>query len=195
MPIQEILELCASGNEERNMAISLAMHCAPVIKGSKIANIMTVDSGEAAEIIKQLTGTRISCFLLDSGQDRVILYLYRREELEKYLGRREIREFLSHYGYRTESLGKSLGRLSRRICLYSDGEIRFPHEIGAFLGYPIRDIRGFIENEGKNFIYLGYWKVYHNVQEAVRLFQRFDEERDQALREVVRGKTIQEIAV
>ena len=36
----------------------------------------------------------------------------------------------------------------------------FPHEIGLLLGYRQRIMTGFIENNGKNFLYIGYWKVY-----------------------------------
>ena len=72
---------------------------------------------------------------------------------------------------------------------------QFPHEIGIFLGYPLWDVRGFLENEGKNFAYLGYWKVYRDVQNAKLLFQRFDAIREQALEELGRGMTLREIAV
>ena len=88
-----------------------------------------------------------------------------------------------------------LNRLSERIDLYSDGTMQFPHEIGAFLGYPVMDMKGFIEHNGKDFVFSGYWKVYHDVQGAVKLFQRYDEERRQTIREVIMGKSIREIAV
>ncbi len=46
--------------------------------------------------------------------------------------------------------------LSQRLCCEED----FPHEIGVFLGYPLADVIGFIQNRGKNFTACGYWKVY-----------------------------------
>ena len=57
------------------------------------------------------------------------------------------------------------GRLSA-----SDG---FPHEIGVFLGYPLADVKGFIENRGANYLCSGLWKVYCDEQEAQRTFQRY----------------------
>ena len=45
-----------------------------------------------------------------------------------------------------------LRQLSNRLCLEHD----FPHEIGIFLGYPLEDVVGFIENQGKNYTCSGY---------------------------------------
>lgn len=195
MPIQEIMDFRESGSEENNMALWLALHCAPVIKGSKAANIITVTGKEALQTGHILKGTNISYCFLNSGKDKVILYLYRPSELEACLRAAEVKDFLKDYGYPEGNISKMLERLSRRIRMYGDGRIDFPHEIGVFLGYPLKDVKGFIENEGKNFVYLGYWKVYHDVQGAIRLFKRYDQERETAVREVVLGKTIQEIAV
>lgn len=195
MPIEEIMDIKASGDEERNLSVLLAIHCAPIIKGSKVANIMTVTAKEVDRIIFLLRNTRISCYFLNTGTDKGILYLYREKELKEYLEREEARCFLKEFGYAEGDIRAMLKRLLCRIRLYNGREVAFPHEIGVFLGYPIADVKGFIENDGKNFIYMGYWKVYHNVQEAVRLFRRYDEEREQAVREIVLGKTIQEIAV
>ena len=44
-------------------------------------------------------------------------------------------------------VGNMLTQLSRKLCCSAE----FPHEIGVFLGYPLGDVVGFIENRGKNF--------------------------------------------
>lgn len=195
MPIQEIMDIKESGSEEKNLAILLAMHCAPIIKGSKAANIMTVTEKEFDIIKGLLQDTNISYHFLRSDEKKGILYLYREKELKEYLRTEDIGNFLEDYGYQREDIGAMLKRLSGRVLRYQGTKMQFPHEIGIFLGYPLMDVKGFIENEGKNFIYMGYWKVYHNVQEAVRLFRKYDAEREQAVREIVLGKTIKEIAV
>lgn len=56
----------------------------------------------------------------------------------------------------TAGCGRLLTQLSRRLCCSAD----FPHEIGVFLGYPLGDVVGFIENRGKNFTCCGCWKSY-----------------------------------
>jgi len=41
---------------------------------------------------------------------------------------------------------------------------------------------------------MGYWKVYHNEQESMQLFRRFDEEREWVVQEIMEGKSLLEIA-
>ena len=53
----------------------------------------------------------------------------------------------------------------------------FPHEIGLLLGYPFEDVIGFIENEGRNYLYSGYWKVYKNKEEKCKLFNLYNQTR------------------
>lgn len=50
------------------------------------------------------------------------------------------------------------------------GPIGFPHEIGVFLGYPLRDVVGFIENRGQNFTCCGFWKSYSDPNTIQRCF-------------------------
>ena len=47
MPIQEIMKLRTSQDEEVRIALLLAIHCAPILSGSKAANIMTVTVHES----------------------------------------------------------------------------------------------------------------------------------------------------
>ena len=69
----------------------------------------------------------------------------------------------------------------------------FPHEIGIFLGYPLMDIYGFINNYGKNSLYTGYWKVYHNKKEAIKTFESYNRCRDFYTSTFLNGKGILEI--
>lgn len=194
MPIQEIINIRETGSREQKLSMSMAIHCAPILKGSKLANIMTVSGRELALTEFMLRETEISCCFFGTEREKGILYLYREKELRAYLNSDRVREFLAQYGYRGGSMEELLQRLAGRIARYG-GQNSFPHEIGIFLGYPLEDVKGFIENEGKNFRHLGYWKVYHDVQGAVRLFRQFDEEREQAVGEIILGKSIGEIAV
>lgn len=195
MSITELMQLRISEDIEEKMALLLAIHCAPILKGSKAANILTVSAGEFARIDEVLRDTNISYRFLKTREDQAILYLYRKEELEAYLADIKIRAFLMQYGYTSFALPDLLGHLSERVGLFSNGETEFPHEIGVFLEYPLEDVMGFLENEGKNFKYSGYWKVYHDVQGAIRRFRQYDMERDNAVRAVMSGKRICEIAV
>lgn len=50
----------------------------------------------------------------------------------------------------------------------------FPHEIGLFLGYPLEDVKGFIENKADSSKCSGCWKVYGNEQKALKLFEKYE---------------------
>ena len=195
MPIQEIMKLRTSQDEEVRMALLLAIHCAPILSGSKAANIMTVTVHEFDRIGYLLQGTGIRYRFLKTKGDKGILYLYREKRLRQYLEQEEIQEFLSEYGYDEVNIAKMLNLLSKRIRMYNDQEAVFPHEIGVFLEYPLGDVKGFLANEGKNFMYSGYWKVYQDLQEAVRRFTQYDMERELTIQALMQGKTIREIAL
>lgn len=195
MPIQEIMKLRTSHDEEAKMALLLAIHCAPILSGSKAANIMTVTVHEFDRIGYLLQGTGIRYRFLKTKGDKGILYLYREKRLRQYLEQEEIQEFLSEYGYDQVDIAKMLNLLSKRIQLYNDQEAVFPHEIGVFLEYPLGDVKGFLANEGKNFMYSGYWKVYQDLQGAVRRFIQYDMERELTIQALMQGKTIREIAL
>lgn len=195
MPIQEMMLIQKSGSREANLKLLLAMHCAPLLKGLTIANVLTLSREEALAICRLLNDTDISCYFLCADKKRAVLFLYRERELLAYLHKEGVKEFLKEYGYCEITMCALMRRLSEQVKLYHNKETEFPHEIGIFLGYPISDVKGFIKNKGQNCKYLGYWKVYDNVREAVKIFCRFDEERECAVRDVIMGKPICEIAV
>ncbi len=195
MPIQEIMKLRTSQDEEVRMALLLAIHCAPILSGSKAANIMTVTVHEFDRIGYLLQGTGIRYRFLKTKGDKGILYLYREKRLRQYLEQEEIQEFLSEYGYDEVNIAKMLNLLSKRIRMYNDQDAVFPHEIGVFLEYPLGDVKGFLANEGKKFMYSGYWKVYQDLQGAVRRFTQYDMERELTIQALMQGKTIREIAL
>ena len=195
MPIQEIMKLRTSQDEEVRMALLLAIHCAPILSGSKAANIMTVTVHEFDRIGYLLEGTGIRYRFLKTKGDKGILYLYREKRLRQYLEQEEIQRFLSEYGYDQVDIAKRLNLISKRIQMYNDQDAVFPHEIGVFLEYPLGDVKGFLANEGKNFMYSGYWKVYQDLQGAVRRFTQYDMERELTIQALMQGKTIREIAL
>lgn len=195
MPVQEIIKIRASKDVEQNLLLLLAMHCAPLLKRMAVANVLTLSRKQALGIKGMLKNTEIECYILKADCGRVILYLYRKDILQSCLQQEDVRNFLKKYGYPDKEIVDMLKRLSQRIRLYADGQTDFPHEIGAFLGYPLADVESFIENRGKNYVYLGYWKVYHDVEQAVKTFRLYDKERERAVQDVIFGKGIREIAV
>ena len=90
-------------------------------------------------------------------------------------------------------LSKILYRVSERYRAHMEGKGDFPHEIGLLLGYPPEDVIGFIENRGQNPLYIGYWKVYSNLEECRKVFAGYDQAREKVIHMVSSGMTVKNI--
>ena len=164
------------------IASFLALEAAEVIAGIKPGNLVSVggrpqrcgrnlaalwrhhgsglleESGLAAEIVAEQEGT-------------LLLYIYRPEALERLLARKSVKVILEKTGYvwpvETDGL---FDQLRERM----KGGI-FPHEIGIFLGYPLKDVVAFMGLVSIPFACQGPWKIYGNPLESLDLAFRFRE--------------------
>lgn len=171
----------------------LAYHCAPALAGIKPANIISLQ--KTKDIFNDITDLNLSLNkigiyieILCECTSRVLIMVYRRKKLIEYLSRPEIFDFLLSVGYPKENnLNTYITYLKKRLS----ESCNFPHEIGAFLGYPICDIYGFINH--KKALYTGYWKVYDNAEETKKMFKRFDNCRNALCKRIASGQSIIEI--
>lgn len=127
----------------------------------------------------------VSMCILRRTESRALIYVYRSTSLARTLTDPEVQEFLESYGYescscceecdsRDCSIASCIEHLRTRLaCSDLDGEMRFPHEIGVFLGYPLQDVKGFIDNDGKNSKCTGLWKVYGDKEASLKLFEKY----------------------
>ena len=124
-------------------------------------------------------------------EKRLLVYVYRDNMLRKDLKAKDVSKFMKAYGYGNKSVNECIEHLKTRFSQCSC----FPHEIGLFLGYPLGDVVGFIENGGKNSKCGGYWQVYCNEQEAKRQFADFSKCRNMYKRLFNEGKTVWQLTV
>ena len=192
---KEVVSYMLSGMDNmKSLQVQLILQCAPFLKGIKIACILNITEENSRELYEILEGSGIKFKILTRNYGKCLVFLYRRESFSRYLKRTDVREFLGSYGYEDVEPEKMLERLSKRVCQYSDGEICFPHEIGAFLDYPIDDVKCFIEKDGKDSLFSGYWKVYNNPGRAKMIFWAYDKAKTSAVNEYLVGKSIRDIA-
>jgi len=118
---------------------------------------------------KILNPKGVSIHILRRCEQRALVYVFRDSKLSENLGKSDVQELLAKFGYADFSQESCINKLRERFIDSSE----FPHEIGAFLGYPLEDVVGFIENAGQNYICTGCWKVYYNEKEAVGLFMKY----------------------
>ena len=181
---------------EKKLWEVIANQCAPVLTDVKPSNllILTNEEEEAFLQMEELPG--ISRLCLYEGEHKSTWLLCRRDRLESELVWPQTGEFLKQYGYRMvqESLDEKLLRLQYRFAEYKEGRQPFPHEMGVFLGYPLGDVKGFIEHHGKEYLCSGYWKVYRDEQKAKSTFQLYQSVRDAVLQLIMAGSNLYEIS-
>lgn len=194
MPTELIREYFLDREELKKIQMRIVLQAAPFMKGLKASALIIVPEHLLKETSYLLNMLSVSQVCLYRNKRKTVLFLYHEEMLPKLLNKREHMEFLRRYGYGCSDKKKMLKRLASRMAAYYCGQAKFPHEIGIFLGYPLKDIQGFIEHGGKNYLLSGYWKVYDNVEQTRELFETYDKARERAVYQLLCGMSLREIA-
>ena len=118
-------------------------------------------------------GVRVS--LLGWREGRAMLLVWRPRRIRRLLSDAGAHEFLAKNHLPSQS-GALMGELRRRLRAYYNDRTPFPHEIGFVLGYPIEDVDGFMSDGGQGARACGRWKVYGNVDAALRRFKELERE-------------------
>ena len=160
---------------KRNFESLLVEQCAPTLAGIKPASLFRCgrqSAGSLPEIVKlwdytlSFAGLRVRILKECPNTGDCMIYVYRPEWVSRLLSEADNLQFLERCGYRQGNTEALLEQLSRRLCL----EREYPHEIGLFLGYPLEDVVGFIENKGWNYTCCGCWKSYGDPEKAQAYF-------------------------
>ncbi|MGI6012557.1 MAG: DUF3793 family protein [Ruminococcus sp.] len=176
------------GRNETDLCI--ACQCGPVLAGVKTSNIFMAKGIGENQLMEIFSDTPLACRKI--YQDMYLVYW--PERIQREIMDKRIQHFLRKYGYRVFWTNGVLDRLCKRMERYKKGLDVFPHELGIFLGYPLEDVQGFIDNRGKNYLYCGYWKVYGDVKEAKRLFARYRMAKAAVFAAVRRGWSVKALA-
>ena len=157
-----------SQGASRTFEAALVRQCAPTLAGMKPGSIfcfkhfsLEISRQKVRQWNEQLAPFGLTVQVLLERPGSVIVYVYRRKHLEQILSDDACRNFLEGAGYAKTNLDGLLRQLAHRLRTQTE----FPHEIGIFLGYPLRDVIGFIENRGRNFTCCGFWKSYGDPAE------------------------------
>ncbi len=156
---------------------SLIKNASPTLASIKMASLYSFrfhSSNECKNTLQsfnqKMNPKGIFIELLKNEGDFYLIYVYRKSHLLAALENKNVKDFLKKFGYSScDNLEHCFFMLKSRLCEEND----FPHEIGIFLGYPLYDVKAFIENEGRDCIFCGDWKVYHNEEKAKVLFCKY----------------------
>lgn len=174
----------------------IATHCGPALAGIKSASTVTVFNDKilnleekTKKLNKELNRKNIYIKILCKYKKSALLIVYRKTALEKRLNDENVKNFLESYGYSlAETVEQHLKILSNHL-----GNSEFPHEIGAFLGYPMDDVYRFINHRNKGCLLTGIWKVYSDKENAIKMFMRYKECTCEILNRLNNGKSLAQI--
>ena len=171
-------------------------HCSPTLAGIKPAGLFSCRYEDKLltqimELNRNLMDKDVVVSILKRCEDRALVYVYRKSAIKRIIENPQTARFLERYGYSGLTAEKAVAKLKNRIA---ESDV-FPHEIGIFLGYPLGDVVGFINNHGRNCKCVGCWKVYCNECEAVKLFDKYKKCKNIYMKLFERGKTVLQLTV
>ena len=178
------------------MEKQIAYYCAPALAGIKPSNIMSVYKNKTDDIKEkieklnsELNPKGIFVEILCECDKKFLVMVYRKKILEEILCKDEVKSFLAERGY-PES-----GKVEDYLEILKEHlkNEAFPHEIGAFLGYPMHDIYGFMYHKDEGCLLCGEWKVYENADAAEKLFYRFNRCRRALCEKIDGGKSLSQV--
>ncbi len=167
---------------EECLAAYLVLSSAEVLAQVKPANLVRISRkpyacGRNISDLWKAHGPRLmassplDAFNLSSEPDRYLLLIYHPQLLKKRLNSLTSITFLTRLGYRNpQDISDVLRQLSERFC----GD-ELPHEIGWFLGYPLKDVEGFMGHKALEVSGQRLWKIYghaHRSHALADLYQK-----------------------
>lgn len=99
---QEVFQFAMSmdlKSVEMQLALQLALQCAPLITGARISNMLMIDSADESAMRVILRASGISHFRLAARNEKTAFLLFRRSLLEAYLNNSEALDILKKAGY------------------------------------------------------------------------------------------------
>lgn len=168
------------------------------IKPASLFNCLNPDVEDTKRAVgywnQHMAQSGIGLMEMKSTDRSVLIFMYRKSQLDQILKNPEIQKFLNKYGYNSDhyTLNGYLDHLKSRM----NAQEVFPHEIGVFLGYPLEDVKGFITHRAQDSKCVGTWKVYGDAEKAEQAFCRFRKCRDVYCRLFHSGKrSLKELTV
>ncbi|MFT8313687.1 MAG: DUF3793 family protein [Clostridium sp.] len=168
-------------NEKEYMMNLITYAISPTIAGYKPSSIITISNNNRGMFNlwckyggEYLENINLSVFEIMRKEDLIILLFYNNKLLSETLSCEDNMNLLLKFGYSSSmSINQCL-----ELLKYRYRNIVCPHEIGIFLGIPVKDVEEFINCSGKQCVLCGYWKVYHDREKALEIFENYDRTKD-----------------
>ncbi|RKD22000.1 Protein of unknown function [Caminicella sporogenes DSM 14501] len=167
----------------------------PVLMGSKPSELLSFRKNDKnlldkIENIKKYIGKckRIKYKLFEFKNESIKILFYNPKVLDKNLKEYRNMKFLKSIGY-PEEYDLEL-YIQFIVDKMKEGVI--PHEIGVFLGYPLKDIIGFIGHPSLRLTKINGWRVYGDPKISDIKFNEFLEAKKE-IKRLLRFNKVEEI--
>lgn len=177
------LEVTWNFPDERDcLASFLALEAAEVLAGVKPANLVQLRNRRqpCGRNLHQLWQAHGATLLADSPLEALslrqkdsgdLMLFYYPDLLQTHLHQPETAAFLEEQGYQSTDLANALAELKRRFQALDE----MPHEIGIFLGYPLKDVAGFMGCSNKPCTACRQWRIYGDPATSLALSDNYAE--------------------
>lgn len=182
---QQFIEYMYNADEKEYMMSLITYALSPTIAGYKPSSIVTISNRNKNMYdlwckygYEYLDNINLKVFEINRKENAIVLLFYNERMLSEVLSDRDNTEFLSKFGYLSSmSLTEKLNLLKNRY------EYNFcPHEMGIFLGIPLRDVEDFMNCNEKECVCCGYWKVYNDRKGALKVFEDYNKSKNNFLK-------------
>jgi len=138
------------------------------IAGVKSACLINVQARKCLALCrKHFIGNSPVSFVIIKGTKSKQLFIYHKQSLHSLLSDVEIRTFLAECGYPDNGTPQTyVKQLAQKLR-----SKKFPHEIGLFFGYPLKDVRGFMGEPLPYSKTMG-WRMYGDTRESEKIYHQ-----------------------
>lgn len=192
----DFLNLLNTVNNERYIRSFVSYLISPVITGIKPSSTITL-SKQGHNLYKLwdmygekfLNDLNLKHILLRETLNSKVILIYDEINLMNTLYKKSSMDFLEKIDYKiTMNIDDMLNHLVSRYKSF-----HCPHELGIFLGIPVKDVECFMECSETKCLLCGYWKVYKEEKKARKIFNLYDSSKEIIMNHLLSGKDLKEV--
>lgn len=167
----------------------------PVILGSKPAEILNLSSkdmnkesklNDIKSFFSNCSKLTYNVINISDGGIRIIFI--NKISLSNVLNNKKCLNFLKFIGYPSEyNIDNYINILINKL-----NSKDFPHEIGIFLGYPLKDVVGFMGYGNYKFCKTRYWRVYGDESISDKICNTFINDRSK-MKSLLENKSLSQL--
>lgn len=192
----DFLNLLNTLNNEKYMRSFISYLISPVITGIKPSSTITL-SKKGHNLYKLwnmygnsfLKDLNLKSILLRETLNSKVILIYNEINLINTIYKKSSIKFLEKLDYNLNmNIDEMLSHLCKRYEIF-----HCPHELGIFLGIPVKDVESFMECKKSKCLFCGYWKVYEEKNKAKEIFELYDSSKELIKNHLLSGKDLKEV--